>query len=67
MNCVVPGSACSAYRGPRRPESPGSGPDVKYQMEASAMITATTTKLMTVSWNIAYGKKGFPRRWTSSL
>ena len=23
------------------------------------MITATTTRLMTVSWNIAHGKKGF--------
>jgi hypothetical protein len=36
-------------------------------MEASAMITDTTTKLMTVSWNIAYGKKGFPRRSTFYL
>ena len=31
------------------------------------MITATTTRLMTVSWNIAHGKKLLPRRSTSSL
>ena len=31
------------------------------------MITTTTTRLMTVSWNIAYGKNGFPRFWTSCL
>ena len=30
-------------------------------------ITHTTTRLITVSWNIAYGKKGFPVRSTSSL
>jgi len=33
----------------------GSVPDVKYQTQASAMITLTTTRLITVSWNIAYG------------
>ena len=31
------------------------------------MITMTTTKLITVSSNIAYGKKGFPSFLTSSL
>ena len=31
------------------------------------MITITTMRLMTVSWNIAYGKNGFPRVSTSSL
>src|SRR5215469_8336148 len=31
------------------------------------MITLTTTSDITVSWNIAYGKKGFPRSLTSSL
>ena len=38
-----------------------------FQIQASAMITQTTTRLITVSWNIANGKNGFPRRWTSSL
>ena len=31
------------------------------------MITATTTSDMTVSWQIAYGKKLLPSRSTSSL
>ena len=51
MKFVVPGSASSEYHGPI---SPGVVPSaVKYQMHASAMITATTTRLITVSWNIA--------------
>ena len=33
---------------------------MKYQTHASPMITPTTTRLITVSWNIAYGKNGFP-------
>ena len=41
--------------GSRSPESPGSSPDVKYQIQARPMITVTTTRLMTVSWNIANG------------
>jgi hypothetical protein len=49
------------------PESPGSSPEVKYQTQASPMMTDTTTSDMTVSWNIAHGWKGFPRVWTSSL
>ena len=40
---------------------------VKYQTQARPMITQTTTRLITVSWNIAYGKNGFPSRSTSSL
>ena len=31
------------------------------------MITMTTISDMTVSWNIAYGKNGFPRSLTSAL
>ena len=34
---------------------------------ASTMMTITTTRLMTVSWNIACGKNDFPRVLTSSL
>jgi hypothetical protein len=30
-------------------------------------MTDTTTRLITVSWNIANGKKALPRFWTSSL
>ena len=33
---------------------------MKYQTQASPTITHTTTRLITVSWNIAYGKNGFP-------
>ncbi len=40
---------------------------MKYQTHVSPMITTTTTRLITVSWNIAYGKNGFPVRSTSSL
>ncbi len=38
-----------------------------FQTIASPVITQTTTRLMTVSWNIAYGKNGFPCSLTSSL
>ena len=31
------------------------------------MITLTTTRLITVSWNMACGKNGFPSLLTSSL
>jgi hypothetical protein len=66
---VVPGSALSEYSDPSQPApvpvwSPGI---VHFQMQASPMITTTTTRLMTVSWNMAYGKNGFPRLWTSRL
>ena len=40
---------------PLPPHFAGSSPLVKYQTQASPMIRETTTKLMTVSWNIAYG------------
>jgi hypothetical protein len=40
---------------------------VKYQTHERPMIVATTTRLITVSWNIACGKKAFPSRSTSSL
>jgi len=35
------------------PASPASSPEVKYQTQASATMTHTTTRLITVSWNIA--------------
>src|SRR5918994_1088718 len=66
MKSVVPGSAFSVYHGPSHPAS--SDPSaVKYQTQARPTITLTTTRLITVSWNIAYGKNGFPSRSTSSL
>jgi hypothetical protein len=40
---------------------------VHFQMHASATMTTTTTRLITVSWNMAKGKNGLPRRSTSSL
>jgi hypothetical protein len=49
------------------PASPASSPEVKYHTQARPMMTHTTTKLITVSWNIAYGKNAFPSRSTSSL
>jgi hypothetical protein len=50
-NEVVPGSAGAPITGPRSSEPSA----VYFQMTASATITQTTTRLMTVSWNIAYG------------
>ena len=61
----MPGSASVEYQGPRSPASTPSA--VKYQIHASAMITATTTSDMTASCKTAYGKKLFPSRSTSSL
>ncbi len=65
MKSVVPGSASSVKCGPSTPASVPSA--LKYQTHASATITTTTTKLITVSWNIACGKNAFPRWSTSSL
>ena len=72
MKLVVPGSAFASYSTPSEPEPEGpsgsvASSAVKYQMHASPTMTVTTTRLMTVSWNIAYGKNGFPRVSTSSL
>ena len=41
--------------------------DVHFQIAASATITLTTTRLITVSSNIAHGKNGLPRSLTSFL
>ena len=49
------------------PQAAGLTPDVKYQMHASATMTQTTTRLMTVSWNIACGKNAFPSCFVRSL
>ena len=47
---------------------PGSVPfAVHFQTTASVTIVITTTRLITVSWNIAYGKNGLPRSLTSCL
>jgi hypothetical protein len=35
--------------------------------DGQAVMTDTTTRLITVSWNIAYGKNGLPRFSTSFL
>ena len=67
MNVIVPGSAGAAYSGPSHPASPGVSFAVYFQMTASTMMTVTTTRLITVSWNIAYGKNGLPRSLTSCL
>src|SRR5687767_3336932 len=72
MKLVVPGSAFSSYRTPSapEPEAPSgslASSAVKYQMHVSATMTETTTRLITVSWNIAYGWNCFPSRSTSSL
>src|SRR5262245_62942873 len=65
MKLIVAGSAFSAYSGPRMPAFVPSA--VSCQTIASPTITDTTTRLMTVSWNIAYGKNDFPRFSTSRL
>ena len=66
----MPGSAGAAYSAPSSPwcRPLWCGPyDVHFQIAASATITLTTTRLITVSSNIAHGKNGLPRSLTSFL
>ena len=66
----MPGSAGAVNSGPSRPWCVPSwcGPyDVHFQIAASATMTVTTTRLITVSSNIAHGKNGLPRSLTSFL
>ncbi len=42
------------------------GPLVACQMTAIATIISTMMRFTTVSWNIAYGKKGWPSFFCSA-
>jgi len=72
-SCRVTVSRLAAYRSPSSSVSTSGLPSPARSCiltggeTVSATIRHTTSRLITVSWNIAYGKNGFPRSLTSRL